>query len=700
MELQLLDSMLRTAAVNLSDEDRVLPELLAIRLGEAGAMLYLSEPTVPVIPFSTEDGSASTVWWCPTATDLLLDSTRLRETDPPYPALLALGSGDDASIVLVDLEQIGAIHLTGEQREEVLRMAAISLVLSPLGGQMELAVPGVETAPGLATLDEQRVSPYPALANALSALTAHRDEQGAVLAEFGGEGLAAARIEEDIEELWPLVLLADLDVCPDPTHVSDVWDLLETVPTSALASFTSSARDPDPPEFVWLVDTNAAFVTVPGTNVQCSLSGCSPEDYANILKLVTTADLPLQKDSRSPAGPVRSTTVPVGGSEPVSVSQHDHQVLMVKSAPGSASPSDPGIAGAKRQNLKPDQEATEETTQPTAPGAPNDAPTLNSLRSGSPSSSEAVHSKSVLRTDTPSDGDENEQPADPLAERIGAIASAEISPCRVNVRLAHSSDTGRIDGAVKPGDEKPFVRVLGPVGLEGARGDILSNRKTAALELAAWLVLHPGANAHQIDDVLAPSGRISRDTRNSRISDVRRWLGHNAQGELYLPHLARQADRQFRLTEVECDWLDFQRLADDHSGDDAARGERLRTALDLVTGRPFSGVPARRYVWAEDLSQEIITKIVHVADDFAEHRLLDGDGRGALWAANRGLSVAREVEQLWRHRFRALALLGQEGQLESSIQALESLLLEIGCSMEDETSAVIQQVQAIQASRS
>ncbi|WP_331736178.1 bacterial transcriptional activator domain-containing protein [Streptomyces sp. NBC_00057] len=115
----------------------------------------------------------------------------------------------------------------------------------------------------------------------------------------------------------------------------------------------------------------------------------------------------------------------------------------------------------------------------------------------------------------------------------------------------------------------------------------------------------------------------------------------------------------------------------------------LRQALELVHGRPFSGIPSRRYAWAESLAQEMTSAIVDAADDLADRYLARGDARNALWAATRGLTVAREMEYLWRHKFRALSLLGEEAALESSIRQLDELLLELGSSMDEETEQVL-----------
>ncbi|MFD6243427.1 MULTISPECIES: hypothetical protein [Streptomyces] len=145
------------------------------------------------------------------------------------------------------------------------------------------------------------------------------------------------------------------------------------------------------------------------------------------------------------------------------------------------------------------------------------------------------------------------------------------------------------------------------------------------------------------------------------------------------------------MQQSPCDWDAFQNLAAAHTGDLAERQERLRRAL--VRGRPFSGVPARRYSWSEDIVQEIITAVVHVADELADLRLRESDGRGALWAATRGLQVAREAEQLWRQRFRAHALLGEERELEAATRSMEAILLDLGYAMEAETSDTLRLLQ-------
>ncbi|MEV8486932.1 hypothetical protein AB0467_33630 [Streptomyces sp. NPDC052095] len=101
--------------------------------------------------------------------------------------------------------------------------------------------------------------------------------------------------------------------------------------------------------------------------------------------------------------------------------------------------------------------------------------------------------------------------------------------------------------------DRPLISVLGTVEITGARGTVDSNRRTRATELAAFLVLHPGATAPQIDEVLSPRGGLtSPNTRNTRLRDVRRWLGTDDNGQQYFRRMTKHADGH-RPVDVECE---------------------------------------------------------------------------------------------------------------------------------------------------
>ncbi|MFJ7630496.1 hypothetical protein ACIQZN_28825 [Streptomyces sp. NPDC097595] len=104
---------------------------------------------------------------------------------------------------------------------------------------------------------------------------------------------------------------------------------------------------------------------------------------------------------------------------------------------------------------------------------------------------------------------------------------------------------------------------------------------------------------------------MSAAFRTAQLSALRRWLGTDFQ----------RGDTYRFGGDTGTDWHRFQALAlrgrlkgEDGAGD-------LSAALELVRGRPFDGIPPRRYVWAEYLRQDMITAVVDTAALLAE--LLD-----------------------------------------------------------------------------
>lgn len=198
------------------------------------------------------------------------------------------------------------------------------------------------------------------------------------------------------------------------------------------------------------------------------------------------------------------------------------------------------------------------------------------------------------------------------------------------------------------------VRVLGPVSIEGARGVHPGSKAGQAVELAAFLVLHPGATTEQIDEALWP-GRSTEgngSTRNPAMSRLRRWMGTNpGSGTPYLPQFTTAFDG------VECDWHRWLELV----GNTPAEADTadLAEALSLVRGRPFDGTvcvgSARRrsgyrYAWAEVLRQRITSAIIDAAEVLALRYLDAGRWADADEIAALGLLQNPGVESLWRIR--------------------------------------------------
>ncbi|ASY37002.1 MULTISPECIES: LysM peptidoglycan-binding domain-containing protein [unclassified Streptomyces] len=625
-EINRLDLMLRTLAHRARADASPLPQVSAVQLGVQGARLHLAEAAPPIAPFASTDTDST--WWCPLDSNAISSADALRDTQPPYPALAPLGTDEDGGIVLVDLEWHGALHFTGSRGLRALRTLGLCLALSPLAEQIELAVAGDETAPGLYLLDPARVRAINGLAEATTALHAHRHEQEAVLS---GEGLNAARLTDDA--VWPLIVLADLDSCSSPDEADSARELTSEEPVAAVAVVTAGGTGHVHEDKAWVIDTDVETVIVPGTSLACAISASSDEEYADTFDLVLVTEQGDVPDTEPPAGEASSAAVPAPAPSP--------------------EPTPRSGALAALADLSEDDDPAEEQEHEDG------------------------------------DGDEGAASGGPSSRKC---APAEAPPARavVHARIPVPEH----DIAVKAASG-PVIRVLGKVDLEGAAGDITSNRRTRALEIAAWLSFHPGSDRHALDKCIEPAGVVSTNVRNSRINDLRRWLGSGPDGTSYLPHVTAQPDKRYRLRGVTLDWDLFQELAAAGEADPGPEGdEKMAAALRMVTGQPFADIPPRRYQWAEPIVQDMIRAIVHTAEGYAERRLAHDDPRGALWAASHGLSVAREAEVLWCLKFRALAHLGHHEELENSIRALEQYLADLGCSMQPETTEVLRSLKA------
>lgn len=208
----------------------------------------------------------------------------------------------------------------------------------------------------------------------------------------------------------------------------------------------------------------------------------------------------------------------------------------------------------------------------------------------------------------------------------------------------------------------PRVNVLGRVEIVGLPAGASSNRRARATEFVAYLALHPGAGAHEIDEAIWPGRRVAKEMRNSFVSRVRHWLGYDLDGQPFLPLVADHGD--YRLNpEVDCDWHELLRLAREGLASGPGGVDLLEHALALVRGRPFLGVDPTTYIWAEADTQEMVSTVVDVAHMLSALQLGHGDARAAQDAAARGLRVEPASELLHCDAIRAAAARGDSEEV-------------------------------------
>ena len=235
----------------------------------------------------------------------------------------------------------------------------------------------------------------------------------------------------------------------------------------------------------------------------------------------------------------------------------------------------------------------------------------------------------------------------------------------------------------------PRVLVLGPVDVADARGTVEPSKRNRLTEFAAFLALNPGVDHAAVDAALWPATRVTHNTRNTAMSKLRRWLGVDSHGEDYLPRYQAEAGYQFS-EQVKTDWHAWCDLLP--QGPQLAPNESLEQALALVRGRPFDGVRTRRYAWAENAKQIMISAVVDAAYELARRRLMEGQWRAAEQAIVVGLTLEPGMERLWRVRIMAAHSSGNPAAEQEAVERLLAIVDELGGDLEPETEQLLDQL--------
>ncbi|MGW2090355.1 hypothetical protein [Streptomyces sp. NPDC001880] len=628
----LLSNALRSLALNIAAADRELPVIEAVVLHDAKVELHLAEDTTPMKPFTATAGRKD-LWTCPASSQDLADEEQLKNADAPYPALISIGWDHAGHLVLIDLEHVGILNLAGDTdfARQVLQAIAVELASTPLPGHLEVTALA-DTAPGLDTAAPERVVRTDNLADATTELTSHTADQRRALSAIGADNLRAARLMDDAAGAWtPHILLADTLPGSDDTHVTALFDALTEEPRTAGAVITADASA-TLPATAWTLECQGPDHTLalPGSDLAIKLQGLSDEHFADAIELLTLAAS--NTDVEAPEWTRADDQE--ASEEPAPADETDHAEVPESTTDENDADDD----GLPAEYAELEQEAAEDGPQE-EPTGPSLADVLNA-------------------TDEP--------------------PAAAVQPEPRTEPLAEAS---------------PAVLLLGPISIEGASGRIDSSRRSAGIELTAFLALNPGVDHHAIDDALWPGRLVNKQMRNAVISRTRSWLGKDTDGKAHLPRVQDTGDSRYRLgTSVTCDWTRFQRLArtglarHDEDGDLA-----LRRALALVRGRPFTGIDPQRYAWAEPVIQEMVSAIVDVAYELSTRCREANDIPGALWAAHRGLLAAEESEMLHRQIFLAHHTAGDITALREAAARLAHINDQLlgGVDMEAETAELL-----------
>lgn len=240
------------------------------------------------------------------------------------------------------------------------------------------------------------------------------------------------------------------------------------------------------------------------------------------------------------------------------------------------------------------------------------------------------------------------------------------------------------------------VGLLGPITVT-ATGSIEPDRRARLTEIVAYLATHrAGAQLADFDAAIWPDRPVTLKTRNQAITRTRAWLGADDEGVSWLRPLS---DGVLRLSNgVLVDWEIFQALQKRSRRPDRSRTavqRDLKTALQLVRGRPLSQLPARRYGWLAEtyLEQEIPSAVIDAAHSLARILLEEGDADGVVKVARLALDVDRYDERPWRDLLQAHELRGEHRQIALLVEQLQELLdVELDDELQPETAELIERL--------
>jgi nucleoid-associated protein YgaU/DNA-binding SARP family transcriptional activator len=736
---------LRTLAARCRETGRPLPEVEAMRIAARGVELHLAAATAPVAPFAESEDNPM-VWWCPARGAALLDQDAAADITPPYPALVSLGETEQGDAVLVDLESIGLLRLAGSPSDvrAVMLALAVELASSKLAPATQIVLAGAGS--DLHHLYPDQIDHHADLDAATAELQAYDTFQREALADGGHDHLRAARLSEETGgDTWiPRILLSTAPAAAGAATALE--DLLVSRPRTSVAVVTAAGPDLDLPGAWTLPAQPGTAVELPGLDLAVKLQYLDDAAYDRLVQLLATSsrtdDVPppawtghTGTHHNGPRAAVDTTTESSAlAPETTWSTQPPVHVPAQAGDLSTALPSFASLAPAftpETRTLTPAEEEGDSALSPAVAGA---SPAAGSDPGGDENAAavpagpvgedhpdtgeqasapdaavwvdaapteefDSVLGEVLAERDVPApdDGSEDDEVGEEDESGLSAAALGEhepeagVSGARIIPRPSAATSTVLAALATPPpAAQAPQVQVLGPVALAGARGRVGSNRRNSLMEIAAYLVLHPGLGRQDLDDAIWPGMRINAETRNTAISRLRSWLGQDPHLKAsdpqaaYLPPIKGGIYR-FRAP-VTSDWDRFRDLYQQgmhHDGQDAETA--LAQALALVRGRPFADVDPSKYTWAEADIQEMISAIVDVAHELAERRRQVRDYRAAAQAVTKGMLVDNQSELLYRDLFTICHEMGDREGLERAAHQLARINAEEGIDSSPET---------------
>ena len=697
LSIETVDVALRSLARSCTEAGVALPAVRAARLTATQFDLYLAEPAELPEPWT---GTADdTVWTLEVDNTAELEGTDISDIPAPYPALVTVGHDEEDGHVLLDLEFLGSIGVSGQDdaaTREILAALAIELANSTWADDLQVTLVGA--FPDLEdTLQTGRIRYLPSAGRILEDLLHRADLDREAMSAEGAPDLHNARVTGAAPDAWaPEIVLLAGDITDRQRN--QLEQLVTDLPRVALATVTNGLNVGE-----WGLDLTAGdgpdYAVLNPIGLQLRPQRLPAEQYGHLLEIASLADVaeldpteavpPPSLAEVESVVPVDEPSAPVSAMPEITL-EHLEAVAAVEV---SSSPTAmPTFGPLLPQDKRPTDDVDDETVLTAAPTEPQ------LVAEGPPSDRTLadpaeVEVNPVQSDDSPEQDPETQFPLDEAGTTTPeATASHVYASPAVDETLAESTDepAAAQEAPVHPMPlPTPRILVLGPVDLVNAEGTVEPTKRSRLLEYAAYLALTPGATHTAIDNAIWPDRKNedNLNTRNTATSKLRRWVGTDpVNGDEYLPRLQAGEGYAFHPA-VTTDAGDWDHLL----GHDPlnAPTERLEGALALVRGVPFEGTHRKRYAWAEPIRQRLISEIVDASYELARRRLMEGRWRGAEEAVVVGLRIEPAQENLWRMRILAAH---ESRNLAAEAEAVERLLTiteQLECDLEPETEQLL-----------
>ncbi|CAO5177012.1 Peptidoglycan-binding protein LysM [Frankia sp. AiPs1] len=220
-----------------------------------------------------------------------------------------------------------------------------------------------------------------------------------------------------------------------------------------------------------------------------------------------------------------------------------------------------------------------------------------------------------------------------------------------------------------PATGEAQVRILGAPTVEApGRPPVVDTELLT--EIIIYLALHrEGAHERTLAEEIwfADAGPVADGVVSAVLARAGQWLGVDAAGG---PRLAADLQGRWRLSpDVRCDWelfVAYTHRADLPGSDTEAD---LTTALRMVSGPLWTGLPDQRYRWATTsaIARSTRAGVVDVAHRLAGLTLDFGDTMTAMAACRTGLRAVPAAQVLWRDLLRTVATRGDRRTLEAVV---------------------------------